>query len=275
MLMQYFRATSLAESRSNSLQQQLVSKEREEKESLQQELDEANRMQSALLPLRSPKISWLDMAGASIPASEVGGDFFDYLIDEKTPKIAIADVSGKGLKAAMTAVMASGILNLAAQYKTVPSSIMSDMNNTLSQTMEQDMNVTMVLAQFDIQKKKMILANAGQHAYPLLKRGSSVEPIKAKGLALGMIPSITYRPITVDLQLGDLLLFMTDGITEPRNAEGLMYEESGRFHQVLSALSDELNAEEVIENIIQDVIDHMVDGEERGDDITLVAVKVT
>ena len=68
---------------------------------------------------------------------------------------------------------------------------------------------------------------------------------------------------------------MPDGITEPHNAEGLMYEESGRFHQVLSALSDELNAEEVVENIIQDVIDHMVDGEERGDDITLVAVKVT
>ena len=275
MLMQYFRASSLAESRSNSLQQQLVAKEREEKESLQQELDEANRMQSALLPLRSPKISWLDMAGASIPASEVGGDFFDYLIDEQKPKIAIADVSGKGLKAAMNAVMASGILNLSAQYQTVPSSIMSDMNNTLSQTMEQDMNGTMVLAQFDIQKKKMILANAGQHAYPLLKRGSSVEPIKAKGLALGMIPSITYKPITVDLQLGDLLLFMTDGITEPRNAEGLMYEESGRFHQVLSALPDELNAEGVVENIIQDVIDHMVDEEERDDDITLVAVKVT
>ena len=134
----------------------IVAKEREEKESLQQELDEANRMQSALLPLRSPKISWLDMAGASIPASEVGGDFFDYLIDEQKPKIAIADVSGKGLKAAMNAVMASGILNLSAQYQTVPSSIMSDMNNTLSQTMEQDMNVTMVLAQFDIQKKNIV-----------------------------------------------------------------------------------------------------------------------
>ena len=68
---------------------------------------------------------------------------------------------------------------------------------------------------------------------------------------------------------------MTDGITEPRNAEGLMYEESGRFHQVIAQLSDDLTAEEVVESIIQDVIDYMVDEEERDDDITLVAVKVT
>ena len=68
---------------------------------------------------------------------------------------------------------------------------------------------------------------------------------------------------------------MTDGITEPRNADGLMYEESGRFHEVISELSDELSAEEVVETIIQDVINYMVDEEERDDDITLVAVKVT
>ena len=68
---------------------------------------------------------------------------------------------------------------------------------------------------------------------------------------------------------------MPDGITEPRNAEGLRYEKSGRFHEVISGLSDELSAEEVVETIIQDVIDYMVDEEERDDDITLVAVKVT
>jgi len=60
--------------------------------------------------------------------------------------------------------------------------------------------------------------------------------------------------LTLELQSGDLLLFTTDGITEPRNAEGPMYEELGRFHEVLSELSDELNAEEVVESIIQDVI---------------------
>ena len=68
---------------------------------------------------------------------------------------------------------------------------------------------------------------------------------------------------------------MPNGITEPRNAEGLRYEKSGRFHEVISGLSDELSAEEVVESIIQDVINYMVDEEDRDDDITLVAVKVT
>ena len=177
----------------------------------------------------------------------------------------------------MNAVMASGILRLASdENPTSDSSIlMGKVNKSLCQNMEQDMNVTMVLAQFDLPQNQMTLANAGQHAYPLLKRGKSVEPVKAKGLALGMIPSIPYKSLTLDLQSGDLLLLMTDGITEPRNAAGLMYEESGRFHQVISSLSDDLNAEEVVETIIQDVIDHMEDEEERDDDITLVAVKVT
>ena len=167
---------------------------------IQLELDDAKGMQMALLPEQPPTIRGLEIAGRNIDAKEVGGDFFDYLsADSNQLKIAVGDVSGKGLKGAMNAVMASGILNLSAEYQTLPSNIMSDMNNALCQNMEQDMNVTMVLAHFNMKQKQMSLANAGQHAYPLLKRGTSLEPIKAKGLALGMMPSINYKPLTVEL----------------------------------------------------------------------------
>ena len=135
------------------------------------------------------------------------------------------------------------------------------------------MNVTMVLAQFDYTKKQMILANAGQHAYPLLIRNGTVEPVIAKGMALGMIPNIPYKPTTTDLESGDLLLFMTDGITEPRNAEGVMYEESGRMNEVLSSIPIEMPIEEVLNTLISDVEDYTTD-EEQDDDITLVAVRV-
>jgi len=242
---------------------------------LTNELEEARQMQVALLPESAPTMSNWEIAGKNIGAKEVGGDFFDYLIEnENRFSIAVGDVSGKGLKGAMNAVMASGILRLSSKNESDVSAVMSEVNASLCSSMEQDMNVTMVLAQFDLEKKQMILVNAGQHAYPLLKRGSSIEPVKAKGLALGMIPSIPYKPLTVQLQSGDLLLFMTDGITEPRNSEGLMYEESGRFHQLISQLKDDLTAEEVVESIIQDVTNYMVDEEERDDDITLLAVKV-
>ncbi|HIB89231.1 TPA: hypothetical protein EYO57_18890, partial [Candidatus Poribacteria bacterium] len=183
-------------------------------------------------------IPGLQIAGSSIAAKEVGGDFFDYLVPEDNQQISIAvgDVSGKGLRGAMNAVMASGILRIYAEQENNTSSVMSSINKALCQSMEQDMNVTMVIAQFDHAKKQMTLANAGQHAYPLLIRNNSIEPVKAKGMALGMIPNIPYKPTTTDLESGDLLLFMTDGITEPRNADGVMYEESGRMNEVLSSI---------------------------------------
>ena len=262
---------------SQRLQALMLEQERATRLALEAELADAHDMQMALLPESAPAVAGLQVAGRNIAAKEVGGDFFDYLQGKRQLSIAVGDVSGKGLKGAMNAVMASGILRLASDENPTSdsSALMSKVNKSLCQSMEQDMNVTMVLAQFDLPQKQMILANAGQHAYPLLKRGTSVAPVKAKGLALGMIPSIPYKSLTLEIQSGDLLLFMTDGITEPRNSEGLMYEESGRFHQVISQLSDDLTAEEVVESIIQDVIDYMVDEEERDDDITLVAVKVT
>ena len=136
------------------------------------------------------------------------------------------------------------------------------------------MNVTMVLAEFNMGKKQMALTNAGQHAYPLLIRGGRVEPVKAKGLALGMIPTIPYKQSTIDLESGDLLLFMTDGVTEPRDVNGVMYEESGRLDEVLSSIPADMPIEEVIDTVINDVEIYTAD-EEQDDDITLVAVRVS
>ena len=253
--------------------QKLLKSEKEARD----ELADANDMQVALLPKSAPVIPRLQIAGSSIAAKEVGGDFFDYLIPEDNQQISIAvgDVSGKGLRGAMNAVMSSGILRLASSENPGASMdlLMSKTNKALCNSMEQDMNVTMVLAQFDNAKRQMTLANAGQHAYPLLIRNSSIEPVKAKGMALGMIPNIPYKPTTIDLEPGDLLLFMTDGITEPRNADGVMYEESGRMNEVLSSIPIEMPIEEVLNTLISDVKDYTTD-EEQDDDITLVAVRV-
>ena len=242
---------------------------------LEKELSEASQMQTSLMPQIAPEILGFEIAGRNIPAKEVGGDFFDYLTIGETSEltIVVADVSGKGLRAAMNAVMASGILNMSTEHQDNISSIMSEINKALCQAMEQDMNITMVLAQFNSDKKQVTLANAGQHAYPLLKRNATIEPIKAKGLALGMIPGIPYKPITLDLKSGDLLLFMTDGITEPRNSQGIMYEESGKFLEIVSSIPTDMPIEKVVDTIIQDVIQYSIQ-EEQDDDITLVAVRV-
>ena len=212
------------------LRDQMLEKEKEARLSLESELADAYQIQMSLLPKSAPEIKGLEISGRSIAAKEVGGDFFDYLISEDELQICIAvgDVSGKGLRGAMNAVMASGILRLASTENPRASMdvLMSKLNKALCQNMERDMNVTMVLAQLDTDKKQMALANAGQHAYPLLVRNGVAEPVKAKGLALGMIPTISYKLTTVDVKSGDLLLFMSDVITEPRSVQGLMYQES-------------------------------------------------
>ena len=89
-----------------------------------------------------------------------------------------------------------------------------------------------------------------------------------------MIPTIPYKSIVVDLESGDLLLLMTDGITEPRNADGVMYEESGRLNEVLSNIPAEMSIKEVVDTIISDVEAYTAD-DEQDDDITLVAVRVS
>ena len=146
---------------------------------------------------------------------------------------------------------------------------------------EQDMDVTMVLAQFDTEENRWPLLTPVSMPILywsvmvlLLIRNGSVQPVKAKGLALGMIPSISYQSTVVDLESGNLLLLMTDGITEPRNSDGVMYEESGRLNEVLSNIPVEMPIEEVVDTIINDVETYTTD-EEQDDDITLVAVRVS
>ena len=149
----------------------MLEQERATRLALEAELADAHDMQMALLPESAPAVAGLQVAGRNIAAKEVGGDFFDYLQGKRQLSIAVGDVSGKGLKGAMNAVMASGILRLASDENPTSdsSALMSKVNKSLCQSMEQDMNVTMVLAQFDLPQKQMILANAGATRLSIVK----------------------------------------------------------------------------------------------------------
>ena len=240
------------------------------------ELEEAYQMQVGLLPEAAPEFPGIQVVGQSIPAKDVGGDFFDYLScqDESKSLIAVADISGKGMYAAMNAVMASGILQLASKQHDSAATIMAEVNDVLCQSLKSDMNATIILAEIDSANRTMTIVNAGQHAYPLLFRNGRVEPIIAKGMAVGMISGISYAPVTLDLQAGDLILLMTDGITEPRNTQGVMYQESGRLVEVISSLQADNSAENIMDEVINDVL-HFSQGQDiQDDDITLVLIHI-
>ena len=241
------------------------------------ELEEAYQMQVELLPEIAPELPGVQFFGQSIPAKDVGGDFFDYLScqDETKTLIAVADISGKGMYAAMNAVMASGILRLTSKQHNNAATIMAEVNDALCQSLKSDMNATIILAEIDSANRTMTIVNAGQHAYPLLCRNGQVEPIIARGMAVGMIPGISYEPVTLDLQVGDLVFLMTDGITEPRNAEGMMYQESKRLTEVISNLQADDSAENLVGKVINDVLEFSQGQDIQDDDITLVAIKIT
>jgi serine phosphatase RsbU (regulator of sigma subunit) len=245
---------------------------RAEKLRLQQELEDAHRMQLRLLPEKAPSVEGFDIAGFSHPAREVGGDFFDYLsLADGKMGIALADISDKGLKAAMNAMLASGMLREVAKDRASCGEILSALNADLCPLMEKQMFTALGLAILDESGRTLQWANAAQ-PYPTVKRGKQVFEFKSDSeLPLGMMPNVSYPDWELELQSGDVILFYTDGIIEAENEAEEMYG-AERLEQVVTRMEPTMNAEEIIEAILQDVT-NFVGTAEQYDDMTVVAVR--
>jgi ligand-binding sensor domain-containing protein/serine phosphatase RsbU (regulator of sigma subunit) len=243
-----------------------------EKLRFQQELEDAHRMQLRLLPESAPAVKDFDIAGFSRPAREVGGDFFDYLsVADGKIGIALADVSGKGLKGAMNAVLVNGMLHEVAKNEAYCGKILSALNADLYPRVEKQMFTALGLAIFDQDGKTLQWANAAQ-PYPMVKRGEEVFEFKSDGaLPLGMMRNVEYSDWELELQAGDVVIFYTDGIIEAANEAGEMYE-TERLEQVVTHIDSTMSAGKIIETILQDVAG-FVGTAEQYDDMTAIIVK--
>ena len=242
------------------------------------ELQDAQEMQMSLMPKTALPIEGLEIAGKCVPANTVSGDFFDYLEGKRKGEIAlvVADVTGKAMKGAMNAVMVDGVLRTAADGmdQLSPSSLMMIVNNILPARMERDMNVTMVIAVIDTESKTLTLANAAHHAYPLILRNGNLQVLKTGGLPLGMRARIQYTGEQFQLQNGDVLILMTDGIIEAKDSEDNDYSESGRLEKTILQFTPDMPPESMVDAIINDAIDYSADKTQRDDDMTVVVAKV-
>ena len=253
---------------------------RAEKMRLQKELEDAHQMQLSLLPKSAPLVEGFDIAGSSRPAREVGGDFFDYLsLTDGKSGIALADVSGKGLKSAMNAVLASGMLHVLAsgmihelvKIEVSCGEILSVLNAHLYPRMEKQMFTALGLAIFDQNATTLKWANAAQ-PYPIVKRGEQVFEFESESdLPLGMMRNLEYQDWELELRAGDIVIFYTDGIIEAENETEEMYG-TERLEQIITNISSTISAEEIIKTILQDV-DDFVGTAEQYDDMTVVVVK--
>ncbi len=247
-----------------------------EQERMKHELELARRIQMASLPQRTPEIPGLDIAGVSVPALEVGGDYFDYLNgqpDEIT--IIVGDVSGKGTSAALYMSKIQGILRSLNQFNLSPRELFIRANQLLAKDLDRSSFVTAIGAAIDSGKRHLILARAGH--LPLFyyhAKTGRVELVVPKGLGLGLDKDETFaaelEEQVIHYDANDVFLFVTDGVTEAKTNNGLEFGEE-KLTKILEA-SSALNAYEIRDCVLAEV-KRFAGNSLPHDDQTVVVVK--
>lgn len=240
---------------------------------LQNELDVAAKIQQSILPDKFPHVDGCEVFGCMEAARNVGGDFFDVIrLDKGCIGLAVADVSDKGVPAALFMMSSRTLLKGAAVGIGEPGPVLSEVNDLLNETNDAAMFVTVFYGVYDPSTRVLTFANGG-HNPPLVVHadGSSEELELTGGIALGAVPQCGYDQASVQLGPGDTVVFFTDGVTEAINASD---EEFGlEAVQALFRDGDIRSAREAAERILQAVRDFA--GETpQFDDLTCMALRV-
>jgi sigma-B regulation protein RsbU (phosphoserine phosphatase) len=245
-----------------------------EKERIGAELTIATKIQASMLPGIFPAFpdrEEFDVYASMLPAKEVGGDFYDFFLVEKNIlAMLIADVSGKGVPAALFMVIAKTLIKNNAQHGLSPKDVFATVNNLLCANNEEGMFVTVFMGFLDILTGTLTCVNAG-HNPPLIKRGDRFEWLRIKpGLFLGGMENTTYHQEELYLKSGDVIYLYTDGVTEAMNPQREQFTES-RLLEAVDAHKD-CGVQEFAVSI-KDAIDTFVEGAEQADDITMLVLK--
>ena len=243
-------------------------------ERISRELETASQIQKSMLPSifpAFPERDEFDIYATMEPAKEVGGDFFDFfLIDKDHLAIVIADVSGKGVPAALFMMMSKSILQNNAIPGRSPAEILTRTNNEVCSHNQMEMFVTVWLGILDISTGMITAANAG-HEYPAIKNGRGFSLLKDKhGFVIGGMEGVKYRDYTFKLEPGDKLFVYTDGLPEATNRNEEMFG-TDRMIQALNR-RPEATAREIMADVRSDV-DRFVETAEPFDDLTMLCLE--
>lgn len=240
------------------------------------QLTAAHDAQLAIIPQTAPDVAGIDIAGAWIPAYGVGGDFYDYFwLEDEPPQlcIAVADVAGKGMRAAMNAVMSDGMVFSRARQAGSVEEIMDSLNRSLFHKVESRMFTAMCLVVLEPKTLRLTFANAGL-CEPLLRSDREVRYLSSQGsrFPLGVIRDAEYEPTSVQLEHGDIVVLFTDGVPEARNREHRLYGYSAPRDLLARLETADLTASEIVEILIDDV-GRFRNGAEQSDDMAVVVIK--
>ena len=246
-----------------------------EKERFSTELDLANNIQASMLPSifpAFPERGEFELYASMNPAKEVGGDFYDFfLLDEDRLAIVMADVSGKGVPAALFMMASKIMINDRALVGGTPSEILMSVNDAICAHNDAEMFVTVWLGILELSSGKLVAVNAG-HEYPAFKKtGGSFELVRNKhGLVVGFMEGVPYKDVEFTLEPGDKLFLYTDGVSEAQNSEDELFG----YDRMLAALNVDPDADEerIIANVRQAIADFVGDAEQ-FDDITMLCLE--
>ena len=238
---------------------------------LQSELNVANQIQQSILPTEFPANPAYQIYGSMDPARDIGGDFFDVVrLEEDCVGLAVADVSGKGVPAALFMMSSRTIMKGTAIGVQQPGETLGMVNSLLAEDNETQLFVTVLYAVYD-PATGAFTYSCGGHDAPLLVRpdGSSELLPLTDGIVLGIMPGLEYRQNSVTLAPGDTVFCYTDGVTEAMNASDEQFGVE-RMQQTFADTPPQ-NAQHAVE-IIFDAVNEFAEGTIQSDDITCLSV---
>ena len=246
-----------------------------EKERIGAELALATRIQAAMLPHVFPPFpdrKEFDIFASMDPAKEIGGDFYDFfLIDDDHLCVVMADVSGKGIPAALFMMASKIILQSCAMLGNSAAEILTRTNEAVCSNNPEEMFITVWLGILEISTGKLTAVNAG-HEYPVLKRADGgFEMLKGKhGLVIGAMEGVKYKEYKLQLFPGDKLFVYTDGVPEATDAENNLFG-TGRMLAALNAAAEE-GPEQILKRV-RGAVDAFVKDAEQFDDLTMLCME--
>ena len=243
------------------------------KERIESELSIAREIQMGMIPKIFPPYpdrKDVDIHAVLHPAKEVGGDLYDFFIDDNHLYFLIGDVSGKGVPASLFMAITRSLFRTLSQKSLSPAKIVTEMNNSISDNNESNMFVTLIVGILDLQNGKLKLCNAGHNPPVLIHPNEQVEFLKFKThIFAGVIEGFAYTDEEITLEKGSKLFLYTDGVTEAENTEKELYGEE-QLIEILST-NTSLEVRTIVETVVGSVANHVQEAE-ASDDLTILLI---
>ncbi len=248
-----------------------ISAQLAQRERLERDLRVARQIQRSLLPASVPSVPGLDFAVHYEPAYQIGGDFYDFIWhDPQHLGLAIGDVSGKAISAALYMARLTSELRTRAPLDKTPAKLLGRVNQDMAVLGDDGMFATLVYCIYDLEHHGLVFTNAG-HCVPLVRRGDRVfalEADRAHTPPLGVTPTLDAGEARVQLRPGDLFVMVSDGILEARNTLGEEYGQDRLMRRLREVTG---SAQDVVKAILGDLDQHTHQAGQ-GDDMTIVAM---